>query len=70
MKIIIFITHGLPQKEGFGRVVLGNYSVGGGWEWWNERGLKGVAPIEREGIQCVERWKVVDGWDHERQETN
>ena len=35
-KIIIFITQGLPQKEGFGGVVLGGDSVGEGWERQNE----------------------------------
>ena len=70
MKIIIFITQGLPQKEGFGGMVLGRDSVGGGWERWNKRGLEGVAPIERKGVRLVEWWRVVDGWNRRKQETN
>ena len=30
-----------------------NFEGGRGWEWWNERGIEGAAPTEREEIQWV-----------------
>ena len=39
----------------------------GEWEWQNKRGLKGMAPTEREGIGWVEWQRVVDGWDYRKQ---
>ena len=47
-----------------------NFEGGRGWEWWNERGIEGAAPTEREEIRWVERWRVVDGWDRWRQGTD
>ena len=51
-------------------MVLGGDNVGEGWERRNKRGLEGVAPIERKWIKLVERWRVVDGWNRRKQETN